>query len=365
MRPCSPFWTWCMGLILLASSAVGQAQDADPGTIVNARQAQLDLAVPDAPAFKILETEPSDIMRPSSMREVAIAVAGFLTSGSVLPKSFAAEVAPYSLISSQSLGEYRQNPFWYRARVSVGTATSSTNGTDISLGLRFTLRDGQDLRLDKTLTEELLTLGQHINSVMADAAAEAGDPDAPDFQEKFDALLAEKLETDDEINSTIESARERAKVRNWNKGVTEIGFAGLGSSPDSLAQNMKLARFGLWFTNAFPIFGQDGQVVMGVNAAVQRNAYDRFGDGTVNAALRTYGGLNQYKGFLEASLSGSWLENADGTTDFEMGYGISLGGEINLSNGIWIDGSVGVVKEGDTEAAVKSTVNVKLATPEL
>src|SRR6266480_5313269 len=95
----------------------------------------LDYAVPESPAFKILGTDPDNILRPTSVRTVAISIGNYLlTSGGVIPKNLAVEFSPLLANPYTNLAQYNQNKFWYRMRLSFGTNVKANGAFDIAEG---------------------------------------------------------------------------------------------------------------------------------------------------------------------------------------------------------------------------------------
>ena len=94
---------------------------------------QVDFAIPDAPAFKLLNSEPSSILRPTTVRELTTTFSNFVQNGSSLtiPNAIAIEFSPGLLVSGQtlSLDAYRKLDWWYRLRVS-GATLRRTDGRD-------------------------------------------------------------------------------------------------------------------------------------------------------------------------------------------------------------------------------------------
>ena len=88
--------------------AVGLSQDLPQ----MAKELAPNYAVPDAPAFNILNENPDNILKPSSVKDMGIAFADFLGEDEriTLPKAFALEFSPALLINGKnlSLEEYRK-----------------------------------------------------------------------------------------------------------------------------------------------------------------------------------------------------------------------------------------------------------------
>ncbi|MBI1928035.1 hypothetical protein HYR99_27805 [Candidatus Poribacteria bacterium] len=121
---------------------------------------RVDFAVPDSPAFKVLGVDPSNTLRPSSVRELLVGTSDFMGKDGALtiPKNFAAEFAPILLIGGKNLTlrDYQKHPYLYRLRVSAATKREETanqdvnqeNGTptELGLGLRVSIIDKSDPR---------------------------------------------------------------------------------------------------------------------------------------------------------------------------------------------------------------------------
>ena len=61
---------------------------------------KLGFAVPDIPAFKALGLDPSNILRPSEAKELALTLGSFRSDGDfIIPKNMAVEIAPALLIN--------------------------------------------------------------------------------------------------------------------------------------------------------------------------------------------------------------------------------------------------------------------------
>jgi hypothetical protein len=111
-----------------------QAQSQVDSTVASIR---MNFAVPDAPAFKILGTQPDHIMRPSTTQELAVSL-GEPFLDSKLPSAFAAEFSPYLTISGSSLTlrGYQESAIkriLYHTRVSVASQRSKAAGDNAVL----------------------------------------------------------------------------------------------------------------------------------------------------------------------------------------------------------------------------------------
>ena len=337
----------------------------------NAAKAWTDYAVPDMPAFSILGLDPTEVLRPTSAREVGVALANFLANGQVLPKAFAAELAPYMLFAKKSLSDYQRNRFWYRTRLSIGTKTGADGQTNLGLGLRFTLWDETDLRTDTGLQSKLVKFAHYNEGIRSECSRKIpfallqADPVAYGKQLDElvrDSLLAQLEQTEGtdsvhSIDATISAERERAKQTKWNKQILELGIAGMASSPDSSARHLFATRYAIWVSGAFPMFQNDGQLITSLKMAVSRDATNSMKTGEGSLAVRGYVGRNAQKGFL--GLDWSFKDG------MSPSLGANLGAELNLSNGLWLDLAIGVQKPSNGDAKITSSLNIRVGTPEL
>lgn len=319
------------------------------------KKARVDFAVPDAPAFKILQTEPSSVLRPTSAREIAVTIAN-LFQGGTIPDNYALEISP-GLIFGSSLAKYRENPFLYRARISFATKSMENSARQIGAGIRLTLWDETDLRMDNILQTELKKLGEQSVNLMSECVSELAeegiDSESPNFQE----LLNERLEEKgfEKINPLIEERREAAKKKKWNAPIVEVGFAMSALSGDTLARNLAVDSYRWWLAGAFPL-GSDGQVVAGLNGGITENEEGELKNSESNFGLRGYYGTNQQKMFLEGNLRTA--------SAFLPSISLNIGYEFNLMNGLWADLSLGLIKKDGSKFVSNSSLNFRFATPE-
>lgn len=131
--------------IILGSSIYSQSDSLTKSTLLE--KYRFDFAVPDQPAFNILGVNPSNILRPANVSEVAVIVSDLFKDKSLfIPKSISVEVAPFLLIKSGTITfqDYINNTWFNSLRVSVGT-TNKSSGADskynLAIGLRSTIID--------------------------------------------------------------------------------------------------------------------------------------------------------------------------------------------------------------------------------
>jgi hypothetical protein len=327
----------------------------------------MNFAVPDAPAFKILDSQPDNIMRPATTQELAVSLSDPFINRE-LPSALAIEFSPYLTIggSSLTLKSYQESflsRLLYHTRISIASQRSTSTGdtTVLAFGLRFTLLDESDLRLDKDYIDKIYSYNDSllaIDSRIKDHFRGRG----PGFQTKTqvekDSILkieADSIKIADRLlEESIVAVHELAKLRNWNKPIIEVGLAISGSSSESkVTKGIIGTRAAMWFVGAGNI-DTWGQWVLGLNTTLRRNESGKFSafDGTLSS--RIYAGENIYKGLIqfESEIHDGNLRNL-----------LQLGGEVRFYEILWLDYTAGILKAGSDPITFTSSLNIRMGTP--
>lgn len=175
---------------------------------------KLDYDVPESPAFAVLDANPTKVMRGSAAKELVVNLANNFISNAAQETGVAMDFNPYFVFGGrlQSISEYRAN---YLKRVLANTSLSFASvATDqfpddnlISVGLRITLFDAQDLLKDSNL-------GNQISI----ALSQMGNPPAPGTNQEQDKIV--KLQG---LKDAYDDAKKR--VREKKGGALSIGVA--------------------------------------------------------------------------------------------------------------------------------------------
>jgi hypothetical protein len=303
-----------------------------------AHKYRVNFAVPDAPAFKLLGTDPSHILRPVTVRDLSIGLSDFLRWDNTLalPRSFALEFSPGLLIGGKTLtlAKYQKYPQIYRTRLSIATnrPEEGSSATTLALGLRVTQIDESDLRTNISYTTEATVVATKIDSIVSEERKRFG-PFVPLEQ------IKEIPEVKKQIDDIIDSFKEKWMDEKWNARILEWAIALRANSLDSLGNNLKLDNLSVWSTSAYG-FGTWGQLLLGLYGAYERELPDGDYKPSVSLASRLYIGTNQYKVFTEAQ--SFWKQER------KPDWLLNGGGEIKLSGNIWADFSAGTEYSRDT-----------------
>jgi len=325
----------------------------------SAKAFKLDFAVPDAPAFTLLKVDQNQILRPTSVRELGLAVSDFVgKEGRItVPQAFAVEFAPLLLLDGPRLtvSQYQKRDWLYRLRLSAATqrVRDGTRPTQVAFGLRAAIVDRADLRdNDSTqawrhfltrMTTQLVLTKQDVDDTLAallgsdwisdhplaaDNLLAQPDPEAREAAARrlgvpervlgpLMAFFTNQPRTVAEIRERIEQKREELQDLFWNALSVQVAFAVSAAGHDSTGLDLKMTKYSGWITVALPI-GRKGQWLLGAQEGMERDTLtSRFRFGTALSS-RIYLGTNAVKFFTEGQVqfregsSPRWMLNAGG-----------------------------------------------------
>jgi hypothetical protein len=335
-------------LFLLAPCAL--AAQAPGDTL--AQQFEVDFAIPDAPAFELLQVDASNILRPTTVRALTAGLSNLFEEeggGLQIPNAFAIEAAPFLLAQGPrlTLDAYRENRILYRTRLSAGAKRSGSTGalTGVALGLRMTLSDAADLRTDTVFLKGVTALTDSMNALRVRAII-AGGPNAQLTKAQQDSLTA--------MSGTIANFVKIWEQTRWNEDVFDVAAGLMAASADSLGNDLKMGALAAWGTWGVAL--QDwGQMLVGGRASYGRDDPDEERGLTGSLGTRFYAGTNVYKFFMEGQ---STL-----ASDASPGWLLHTGGEARLIDRFWMNFSAGVNWEGSGNAHLTGRFTVKAAAP--
>ena len=362
-----------------------QSQNIDSVTLSKLR---LNFTVPDMPAFKSLNTEPSNLLKPSTPMAFALTLSELYQDRKfLLPKAFAVEISPSLLINANKpplqLREYARRSVANSFRISLGTSTDTiltSSARNLGLGFRISLINKGDLATDTIQHKQIsLLLEKFRKNVRRVSLAKFADLKGinkteidwedkilgnPAMKKEFDEYLADEEERSQKIFlADLKKLKEEYKKENWNATKLDIAIAILGTSADSLFKNLKFNRADLWVTWAQKI-GKKSQFLLGLNAQSARNLADTTKDSknsnysNISIPARYLIGTNRVKGFAEAQYS--YLGELK-----QHKFFFSLGVELNIVDGVWLNLSGGFDENTSLDISkFIANFNLKLTLPE-
>ena len=341
--------------VLIVTNA--QTQSIDSITLSKLR---LNFTVPDMPAFKSLNTEPSNLLKPSTPMAFAVTISELYQDRKfLLPKAFALEISPSLLLNANKppsqLKEYARRAVANSFRISIGTSADSilnSSARNLGVGFRISLINKGDLATDtnahKKISPLLARFRKNVRqiSLLKFADLKGIDRRGIDWdtlifdhgknEKEFEEYLANEEESSQKMFlEDFRKLKEEYKKDNWNATKLDIALSILGTSSDSLFGNLKFNRADLWITWAQKI-GNKSQLLLGLNARSVNNLTDTL-DSTSNSSFSNISiparfliGTNRVKGFAEAQYS--YLGELKHHKFF-----FSLGAEVNIIDGVWVN----------------------------
>lgn len=315
-----------------------------------ANEIKTKYAVPDAPALTLLNGSSNNILKPGSVKDLAVGFSEFINDKNQisLPKSFAVEVSPGLLINGKNLSiqQYRENTLLYRLRLSIATSRTqnNSNATDLAFGLRITLSDNSDLRLQDNYVKDATALAEELNDIIDKAREKLG----PGADIKTIEASSEFVETRKKL---LEKLNEKWSQDTWNKNISEVAFAVKTSSKDSLAKNLLLTKLAAWYSSAYAI--EDwGQLVIGANACYEKDLLTNKFKSAGSLAARFYAGTNNYKVFMQ--FEGTMVE------ENKSNWLLDSGLEFRVEDKLWAEFSAGIQEDKQLgESVLKTAFKLK------
>lgn len=355
--------------VLAAALAAPSLLAAQPDTTL-AKSFRVNFAVPDAPAFDILDIDPSKVLRPSSVQELGVALSNFADEDYSLsiPRSFALELAPYLLARGRTLtlADYQRSRFLrplYTLRLSVGTnRTADSARTQLGFGVRVNLLDRADPRMDRRLVAALTANAREINRIYSRVLTTRPLADTTTVRLKPQVLSTDAARADVErLQKRSRELRERYADENWNEWVLNVAYALRVSAADSLGHDPRTDAHSFWATLGVPV-SSFGQLLVGARGGLGRQPDDDDFREQASVAARFYAGSNDYKLFVE----GEWRRDDDDAGDADTGFFVQGGGELNLIDWAWASFSFGTDRSPDDgDRRLVTRLSIKTALPGL
>ena len=236
--------------------------------------ANVDLAVPESPAFTVLGLTPETVVRPNSPRQFATALLNGVDRNGNFQTGTALDTVPYLLLAGKEL-TLRQYQTSYKLRLASRTQFSfaTTKGASeedksvrLSLGLRMTLWDKGDPRLDEELMDCFdATSTKYLASLVIPSVLPLDQlpPNAPaDVKLRSVREWAAYEQREAQANpirlEESETCRVESRKRNWNKSSWIIAYAPSWISTSGQTKNFKWNGGGVWTSVAYGFEGFPG-----------------------------------------------------------------------------------------------------------
>jgi len=308
-------------------------------------EADIDLAVPESPAFAVLGLTAQSVVRPSSPRELALSILDGVDAQGNLQAGVAIDVVPYLLAFGDelTLREYREDykeRLLSRGQVSLSTAKGTSDDDKairVAFGFRWTIWDEGDPRMDRQLTadfDEKLVLPELSSNLTLD-----------EREEKLRQMLPEYERA---LEKEAERCREDSRRRNWNNSAWDIGFAPSWISEDGTTDDLEWNGLAVWSSLAYGFEGIKG---LEDRAQIIFHARYRRGEEVPDANMQdTFfeqdsvlvgGRLRFGSPSLSFSVEGVFSHAEPEDWDEDDSLRVSGGVEVRVAENLWLEVSVG------------------------
>jgi len=208
----------------------------------------VDLTVPESPAFTVLGINPEGVVRPTTPQEFATSLLNGVDERGNFQTGLALDFVPFLTFfgNQTSLASYRSSPMerlLARTQLSFATAkgvSEADKATRLGLGLRLSLWDRADPRLDEALdacyTNAFAALGARPGTIPGETEAAKR------------ARLLKRKQTLADLSKPCDDA---ARKRNWNASGWVVGFAPSWISTTGQTTNFKWNGGGFWTSLAY------------------------------------------------------------------------------------------------------------------
>lgn len=346
---------------------------------------QVDLAVPDSPAFKVLGVSPQKIDRPGTPRQLAASLINGIDSNGNFQSGVAIDASLLRFAAKTTLQQYTSNyrtRFVDRTNFSFATAKGASE-TDKSLkmavGLKLTPWDEADPRLDGWLTSCLQkavdteTINNDPNlavidmNILQERRRMIGKDD-PVLKKEVDdnvkTLNAAKNKKIAELSAAgIKACRAKAPSNLWNKSAWSVAVAPTFLTQTGNNEDMEYAGLGAWTSVSYGI-GSNAQLIGQVmyrnneEVPVPNASNTFFKRDTLNFGGQLRFGRENLNGNIE--LLYAINNNENGVADDNV-FKYAAGMEFRATKDFWIALSIGTETGNESGNKLFALSNLKWA----
>ena len=215
---------------------------------------EVDLSVPESPAFTVLGVTPETVTRPTTPREFATSLLNGVDQKGNFQTGIALDFVPYLTFfgNQTSLFDYRNSRverFLARTQLSFATtkgASTEDKAARLALGVRLTLFDKGDPRLD-------LVLDKCYEKALDDPRLE--DFEQPPGPEAPEVKAARLKNRETILAEVVKPCNDDARKRNWNATGWIVGAAPSWISETGETKNFHWNGGGFWTSLAYGFEG--------------------------------------------------------------------------------------------------------------
>ena len=319
-----------------------------PSDDITKRQA--DLSVPESPAFTVLGVTPETVTKPTTPREFATSLLNGVDQRGNFQTGLAFDFVPFLTFfgDQTSLNSYRKSRmerFLARTQLSFAT-TKGTNDEDkatrLALGLRVTLWDKGDPRLDRVL-DRCYTDALKDKRLTEDLIRTPGET------QEAETLRLQKRKA--VLSEVVTACNDTARKRNWNASGWIFGAAPSWISESGNTKDYHWNGGGVWTSIAYGFENVDAlkdnsQLIFHVRYRNNEMVPDADHQGEFlkedslffGSRLRIAPGSSAKSIF---SFEGNFIRSRQNKGSFDNSSRFSLGLEQRLAENVWFSVSLG------------------------
>lgn len=318
----------------------------------NITQREVDLSVPESPAFTVLGVTPDTVTRPTTAREFATSFLNGVDQKGNFQTGVAMDFAPYLTFfgDETDLAEYKKSRitrFLARTQFSFATtkgASEEDKSARLALGLRLTLFDKGDPRLDELLDScYVAELARND-----DRLEEFDQPPGPELPE----VEATRLKNREAVLAdAVKPCNEVARKRNWNATGWIVGAAPSWISESGETKKFKWNGAGVWTSFAYGFEGvealkDNSQLILHARYRSNEIVPDTENEGELlSQDSFFFGGRLRMSPSSGAktifSVEGNYIRTRVNKGLFDNSSRFSLGLERRIADGIWFTLALG------------------------
>ena len=306
------------------------------------QNANIDLSVPESPAFTVLDLTPQTIIRPASPRELATSILNGVDRNGNFQTGIALDTTPYLLFAGRelTLAKYRESraaQFLAHTVVSFATtkgASEEDKSVRMAIGLHFAIFDKGDPRLDRELSACFKRVDPRFEPIS---------PTADDATVKLEVARRTAI-----LQTAGDPCRAEARKRNWNRSSWIVGLAPSWISPTGETGNLKWNGGGVWTSLAYgfegvPALERTSQLIFHARYRDSEQVPDPDMEGAIIKQNSVYLGGRFRVGAPEfnANFEALYLRNKPAGRDPNSSYRVSVGAERKINKDLWFVISAG------------------------
>jgi hypothetical protein len=347
--------------LIVCSSAAGNGSTADAdkaNAVTPLTKAIGELAVPDSPAFAVLDVTPSSVTRPGTTSALGVGLLQGLDANGNLQSGLATDFSPYLLANGNTLtiNQYRRNGKADNGRSLLGNlaniqfslATAKGSSSDdksikLAAGLRYTIFDRGDPFIDGAMDTCMQTkafdAAKDIRKKWEDLEKSI-DPTKLTPEQILDMIKNSPIAAEESqaIEKGAKTCRDEHAKSAWNAGAWDVGIAPTWTSATGKTNDLKSSGYGAWTSYSLPL-GNRAQIIANVKYRTKEmiadpaNSAAQIQQDTFSAGLRLRYG-NERRTFL---VEGIYIDGKQTGRPSDNSYRYLVGGEFRITDSMWLE----------------------------